>query len=65
MFTAELFSFITQHTGEMVQHLQPFCCCGVWISIGAPALDVYFKLQKMAGTVDHIIPSLVMFIKHT
>jgi hypothetical protein len=62
MFAAELFSFIMQHTGEMVQHLQPFCCSGVWISIGAHALGVYFKLQKMARAVDHISPSLVMLL---
>jgi hypothetical protein len=59
MFAAELFSFIMQHTGEMMEHLRPFCGCGVWISIDAHALDLYFKLQKMARAVGDVIPTVI------
>jgi hypothetical protein len=54
----------SQYTGEVIQHLQPFCCCGLRISINAHAQDLYFRLQKMAGAVSLIITGLIMLIKY-
>jgi hypothetical protein len=55
----------SQHASKTIHHLQPYFRSGLWIRIGAHALDLYVSSCRKQIAIGRIAPSLVMKTKHT
>jgi hypothetical protein len=54
-----------QDAGEMIYHLQSFCCSESWISTNAHEPILYSRMHKTDTAISSTTPSLIMLTEHT